>query len=202
MPRLRWRLQTTMVAVAILAIAIGGWVQVDHWKRVELAQRKAMMRALPELRVRRFFGPRGVGIVKEAAEVEIVRVAPRDEGWTFPWGDPVLCPVTPTGKLLDTELVARLSDALLDGSNYFHVSDLPYRPRLALRFRRGGETLDVVLSHASGNHFDLWAFQADAQGKLVHGRGQGWYCLDDPKFAALIREIAGADFDDWFETPR
>ncbi len=200
MPRLRWRLQTTMVVVAVLAVAIGGWVQVDHWRRVELANRRAMMRALPELRVRRFFGPRGVGIVKGAAEVEIVRVAPGRCRGPSPGATPCSAPSRRPACFLDPEAAARLSAALLDGSNYFHNSDLPYRPRLAFRFRRGGETLDVALSRSSANHFDLWAFQADARGEVIHGRGQGWYCLDDPKFAALVREIAGADFDEWFET--
>jgi hypothetical protein len=190
-----------MGLVAVLAAGIAGWVQVDRWKREELEQRKAMMRALPELRVRRIFGRQGVRIIKEATDVEIIPMDPQDEDFVSEWSADQHSPFTETGQFVEPEAAARLSDALLDGSKYFNMNGTrdPSRKLLGLRFRQGAETLEIALGLDPGNLVEVWILPRMVKGELGPDRT---FFRRDSQLADLIREIAGDEPDLGGETPR
>jgi hypothetical protein len=96
-------------------------------------------------------------------------------------------PVSPNGEVLDATLTRRLADELLNPRNYIYVgaADLP-DPKFGVRLSRAKESLDVLFSLDSG-HLDVWAFQRDERGEVVHG-DQWWVCFGGDALERLVRE--------------
>ena len=96
-------------------------------------------------------------------------------------------PVSLNGEVLDATTTRRLAGELLDPLNYIYIgaNDLP-EPAIGARLRRGKESLDVLFSLDSG-HLDVWAFQCDERGEVVHG-GRGWVCFGGNTLERLVRE--------------
>ncbi len=93
--------------------------------------------------------------------------------------------------MLDASVTRRLAGELLDPQNYIYIGadDLP-DPEFGVRLRRGMESLDVLFSLSPG-HLDVWAFQRDERGKVVHGN-QGSICFGGDALEKIVSGISGS----------
>ncbi len=166
--RLRWRLQIALVFVALVAIVLSGYVQIERARRDERLQRLALMKALPHRAVRRLFGPAGIHLLQHATSIEILRVGP-DVSPRFPLAARDE-PLTRVQSSLTAEqlkdFVRRASPLLLDGAHYFH-RDVRSTPERGLRFREGDLSLDLLFARSGTTHLDLWTIVRDQNGKVV-----------------------------------
>jgi hypothetical protein len=175
LPRLRWKLQSTLAAFAVLAVVLSGFAQIEHARRVERLERQAMMRALPLRRVKKLFGERGVAILREPSAVEVLP--------EYGTGDVSPIPIP------RQETAQRIAPFLLDGAHYFSGDHLTV-PRFAFRFWRDRDSLEVRFNADSPDHLDIWTRVHDARGRVIHTAGPS--CLEHPALKHLLMECLGA----------
>jgi hypothetical protein len=168
--RPRWRLQTSLVAVALIAIALWGIVQFRTAQQEERTYHQEMMRSLARRKVKHLLGERGMWVLAETADVQVFRVR-------APQSDPTRQDEPQTihrfsGAGLGSASASRLSRALLDGAHYIGgLNAHPSAPEIGLRFTREDESVDVLLARSVGPTLDVRAIVRDKAGNIIH-RGE------------------------------
>ena len=192
--RVRFTARWAMAIVGVVAIVGAIVLQQERLARREAVFKKQIViaKALAggHERMREFLGDLGIVIARCATEAEVLRVTgpfrllPTGSSTTGVTG---YYPVAPDGNVLDAAVTRRLAAELLDPQNYIYVGadDLP-DPEFGVRLKRGMESLDILFSLRSG-HLDVWAFQRDERGEVVHGN-QGWICFGGDALEQAVRE--------------
>jgi hypothetical protein len=174
--RVRFTVRWAMAFVAVVAMVGTFVLQQERSARREAEFKKKLVivkaRAGGHERMGEFLGDMGIVIARRATEAEVLRVTGPFQ--SLPTGSPTTgvpgyYPVASDGNVLNAAVTRRLVGELLDPQNYIYVAadDLP-DPEFGVRLRRGMESLDVLFSLSSG-HLDVWAFQRDERGEVVHG---------------------------------
>lgn len=159
---LRTRLSLGSV-LAWSAVALMTSAMVVQHRRTGLRERSLKVRLLQAEsrrqatdRMRHLLGDQGIAILKNVAEVELLRITGPAQGDPSRFSADAYV-LTPTGKGLGKDFAARLAGVLLDQKvySYQNTDDLP-EPQFGLRSECGQDKLDILIGISSDNHVDIW----------------------------------------------
>jgi hypothetical protein len=182
----RGRIRTLIVCVATAGLVTALIAQSDRGAEQESRLRRELHRveaiSRAETHMRRAFGDLGIVILKDAQQVELLRVGGRGADSVFAR--------TPTGDVFGKDFADRLSRCLLNRDHYGYINaDDDSDPQIGLRLRRGGDTIDVLFSHSPPGHQDVWVFVTPASGDVFKIDGAS-LCLNDRDLDRLLREAS------------
>ena len=191
----RFRLATLMLWGISFAFVLALIAQDRAASRREQALKTRLAQALrnqyAQEGMNRFLTDPGIDILKGASGVELLWV-PSAAQLRKTGQDGVI----PSGQYLPDGIASRLVGVLLDHRNYGYLGtfDDPI-PQFGLRFKRGEESLDILISLENSrpnSHQDVWVNIRDKSGKVVHYAGPN--CWHDAAFQSLVGELRAAGF--------
>lgn len=191
-----FKVRTLLAVLAFFSLALALVIQERRATKRELQLKKelAIARLAPYGYERRQSLLTGIGMVilEDASQAEVFRVAgsyqvaPKQPGKGRFLGE---YPVALTGEVLGKQFVSRLSAELMDYRTYIYLGafDDP-NPYFGIRLWRGRESLDILFKFTD-SHLDMWVFQRNGEGEVVHGNN-GWMCVSSEALEKLAREAA------------